>query len=204
DVDGIHFDDYFYPTSDTSFDEASFKKYSSFADEPLSLEDWRRANVNALISGCYTAIKFINKDIKFSISPMASLEKNYNELYADVKAWVENGCIDVIIPQLYFGFEYPESDFTFENLLVKWKDLIEPNSNVQLMIGLAPYKIGTETPADKEEWGECDDIIARQAKMCIKDQNISGYVLFSESSLFSENDLNKRQMENLLKIICET
>ena len=52
DVDGIHFDDYFYPTTEIGFDNASYEEYKETSDNPLSLEDWRRANVNALISGC--------------------------------------------------------------------------------------------------------------------------------------------------------
>lgn len=200
-VDGIHFDDYFYPTIDPAFDSASYEKYCSLAELPLSLEKWRRANVNALISGCYTAIKFMDKDIVFSVSPMASVEKNYSELYADVAVWIENGCVDVIIPQIYFGFEYPDSEFRFENLLSIWKKLNKSNSEVELMIGLAPYKIGTDTAADTAEWCGSDDIIARQVKMCIEDGNISGYVLFSATGIFSEEDLNTRQKENLVEVI---
>lgn len=200
-VDGIHFDDYFYPTTDPAFDSTSYEKYSSTAESPLSLEDWRRANVNALISGCYTAIKFMDKDIIFSVSPMASVEKNYNELYADVAVWIENGCVDVIIPQIYFGFEYPDSEFRFENLFSVWKNLSKSNSEVELMIGLAPYKIGTDTAADTEEWCGSDDIIARQAKMSIDDKSISGYVLFSATGIFSNEDLNTRQRENLIEAI---
>ena len=197
DVDGIHFDDYFYPTTDPEFDMASYEKYKSGAENPLELSDWRRSNVNALISACYTAVKYYDKDILFTVSPMASVEKNYNELYADVSAWAKNGCVDCIIPQLYFGFDYPEPEFRFENLIKKWIELAAENDGVELKIGLAPYKIGTDSEQDREEWNESADIIARQARKCRESGGVSGYVLFSYSSLFSSNGLNVKQRENL-------
>ena len=199
-VDGIHFDDYFYPTADPEFDSLSYEKYKSETENPLSLSDWRRANVNALISGCYTAVKFYGKDIVFSVSPMASVEKNYNELYADVKTWVESGCVDRIIPQLYFGFNYPDERFCFDNLLDEWIELSKENTEVELKIGLAPYKIGTDSEADSLEWNTFDDIIARQAEICYKNGNVSGYVLFSYSSLISSEELNTKQRENLISV----
>lgn len=199
-VDGIHFDDYFYPTTDPEFDSVSYEKYASETENPLSLADWRRANVNALISGCYTAVKFYGKDIAFTVSPMASIEKNYNELYADVKTWVESGCLDAVIPQLYFGFDYPDREFCFDNLLDEWIELSKVNTEVELKIGLAPYKIGTDSEADREEWNTSEDIIARQAEICYKNGSVSGYVFFSYSSLFSDKELNTKQREKLNNI----
>lgn len=200
-VDGIHFDDYFYPTADPEFDAVSYEKYKSETENPLLLADWRRANVNALISGCYTAVKFHGKDIIFSVSPAASIEKNYNELYADASAWVESGCIDCIIPQLYFGFDYPDKQYCFDNLLSEWLKLVSENRQVKLKIGLAPYKIGTDTEADREEWNTSEDIIARQAEQCYKNSGVEGYVLFSYTSLVSDDELNEKQRENLIKMI---
>lgn len=202
-VDGIHFDDYFYPVTDAEFDRASYEMYVGKTQSPLSLDDWRRANVNSLISGCYTAVKFINKEIVFSISPAASIERNYNEYYADVSAWIENGCVDAIIPQLYFGFDYPDENFRFENLLKEWKKEAEKNDDVSLIIGLAPYKTGTDSEKESSEWCGSDDIIARQAEICTADERVDGYVLFSYSSFFSPSELNTRQRENYLKIIRE-
>lgn len=200
-VDGIHFDDYFYPTTDSSFDSESYAIYSSGTEKPLSIEDWRRANVNTLISGCATAIRGSGKNITFSISPAASIDKNYNELFADVEYWVKNGLVDTVIPQLYFGFEYPLSEYRFETLLKSWKKLMSCNDEVKLIIGLASYKIGTDTAPDNEEWQRDTDIIARQAELCRKDDRISGYVLFSYSSIFSDGELNKAQKNALTEYI---
>jgi len=200
DVDGIHFDDYFYPTTDAAFDEISYTTYCNATEKPLSLEDWRRTNVNALISSCYNVIKHKDETVLFTVSPAASVEKNYNEAFADVKEWVKSGYVDCIIPQLYFGFEYPQNDFKFNKLLDDWKKIAEQNDKVSLFIGLASYKIGTDSVPDSAEWKNNDDIIAKQAEICYKDSSVHGYVLFSYSSLFSNNELNIRQRENLLQI----
>ena len=196
-IDGIHFDDYFYPTTAPEFDKTSYENYTAGSQNPLELAFWRRANVNALISGCYTAIKFIDKDIIFSVSPAASVGKNYSEYYADVSAWVKSGCVDWIIPQLYFGFEYPVEDYRFEQLLSIWKNTVASYKNTRLIIGLAAYKVGTDQEPDKEEWCKYDDILLRQTEVCKKDATVSGYIFFSYSSLFSGKAANKRARELL-------
>ena len=200
-VDGIHFDDYFYPTTDVSFDKTSYENYVAATEKPLELASWRRANVNALISGVNAAIKSINKDVVFSISPAASIDNNYHNLYADVEFWAENSLVDSIIPQLYFGFEYNDKDFRFDRLLTDWKKLASANKDCSLIIGLAPYKIGTVTDADGSEWQTKSDLIARQVKRCYEDELVSGYVLFSYSAMTSKNTENVKQRENFIKYI---
>ena len=198
-VDGIHFDDYFYPTTEASFDEVSYNSYCEGKENPLELYEWRRCNVNLLISGCYDAIKYIDKNIVFSVSPTASIKQNYNNLYADVKEWINCGYIDYIIPQLYFGFEYPEDEFKFENLLKEWKNITK-ESEVGLLIGLANYKSIPQLEADKQEWENNHDIIARQVQICKADRITQGYVYFSYSSLFSVEEEYAKQRENILKL----
>ena len=181
-VDGIHFDDYFYPTSDENFDKTSYEKYIETTADPIDLGEYRTANVNSLISSVYTAVKFCSKDIVFSVSPCASIEKNKNEYFADVKTWCDNGCVDIIIPQLYFGFKYPDENFRFDNLLREWKALIS-DTDTRMVIGLGVYKTGTDAEPDREEWVNGEEIIKRQIEICRKDERISGYVLFSLSDI---------------------
>ncbi len=182
DIDGIHFDDYFYPTTSESFDEASYTRYRSNTKNPLLLAEWRRANVNALISAVYTAVKFKDKSIIFSISPSASVEENHNKHYADVAAWINSECVDYIVPQLYFGFDYPDAKFGFNNLVNEWKDLVK-GSNVKLLIGLASYKINTDSEPDKVEWANGIDVINRQIEACKQDKSINGHIFFSYGSM---------------------
>lgn len=181
-VDGIHFDDYFYPTTDIAFDEQSYNGYCNTTQKPLSLYDWRRSNVNALISGAYTAIKFKNKDIIFSISPSASIDENYNTHYADVTLWCDNACVDYIIPQLYFGFDYPDNNFKFDNLLSDWQKQIN-GTDAKLLIGLAAYKIGAQNEPDKAEWTNGNEVIKRQVQICKQTESIAGHIYFSYSAL---------------------
>lgn len=201
DVDGIHFDDYFYPTQSEDFDSKSYEAYKQNAENPLLLYDWRRFNVNSLISGCYFAIKSKNPEIVFSVSPAASIEKNHTDLYADVSFWIENGYIDTIIPQLYFGFNHTDEDYKFEKLLNEWVTLCKKNREIELLIGLASYKIGTYSETDGAEWQTDTNIIACQAERCFENSAVDGFVIFSYSSLFSEEYLNSEQREALLKTI---
>ncbi len=198
-VDGVHLDDYFYPTSDPSFDAESFSLYRQNTKNALSLENWRRENVNALISGIYTAVKFQNKEIAFSVSPAASTEKNYNEYYADIKCWCENGCVDYIIPQLYFGFCYPDNRFCFENLLKEWKETVN-GTETKLLIGLAPYKIETEQKPDCEEWND-PNVLIKETEICLNDASVSGEVYFSFETLFSENNANKTALNGIKRLV---
>ena len=73
-VDGIHYDDYFYPTTDPAFDSQDYAD----ANTALSLEDWRRENVNALVSETYRTIKSIRPACRFGISPQGNNSNNYN------------------------------------------------------------------------------------------------------------------------------
>ena len=198
-IDGIHFDDYFYPTQSIEFDKAAYTEYKKQGH--LSLEDWRRENVNLLISSVYSTVKYINQSIIFSISPAASIEHNYNILYANVSLWIKEGWVDEIIPQLYFGFNYPDKDFCFENLVKLWKNEVSQNQKVLLKIGLACYKAIPSLEADKSEWEENSDIIARQVRLCDTDPKISGYVYFSYSSLFGNKTAYKQQLQNILEYL---
>ncbi len=179
-VDGIHFDDYFYPTQEAAFDEQSYTAYCSVTQKPLKLDDWRRANVNALISGTYTAIKFKDKDIVFSVSPSASIKENYDKHYADITAWLDSDCVDYIIPQLYFGFDYPVEEYRFDTLVAEWEKITKRTS-VKLLIGLAAYKIGTQNEPDREEWANGRDVIKKQAELCKTRDSITGHIYFSYS-----------------------
>ncbi len=180
-VDGIHIDDYFYPTTDESFDDESYKNYRNSGGK-LQLAKWRRENVNALVSAIYTLVHSYNGVI-FSISPCADISKNRNQLYADVELWLEKeGYADLIIPQIYFGFEH--DDMPFEKVAARWSKL-KRSDNVFLACGLALYKQGIADDlagSGVNEWITHNDILERQ-KQYIKNLDYCGYVLFSYSDL---------------------
>ena len=109
--------------------------------------------------------------------------KNRQEYYADIKTWVTNECVDIIIPQAYFGFDYPDKDYRFNKILDDYKAL--PFKSTKLVIGLATYKIGTSANPDNIEWKDGEKIIDKQVEICQKDKKISGFVFFSYSSFLS-------------------
>ncbi len=178
-VEGIHFDDYFYPTTDTSFDAASY----AASGTSLSINDWRVDNVNKLIRSTYDAIKAINPNILFGISPDANIEKNQSTHYADVRRWCsESGYIDYIVPQIYFGYE--NATMPFKKVLGQWSSIC---SVPQLYIGLAAYKAGAEDKwagAGKWEWTTYNDICARQIEDIRSTSPCGGFMIFSYSSLW--------------------
>ena len=90
DVDGIHFDDYFYPTDDESIDAEQYAAYVKETEEPITLHEWRTANVNALIAAVYSRVKEANENVQFGISPQGNLENN-EMINADVYTWCRAG-----------------------------------------------------------------------------------------------------------------
>ncbi len=129
-IDGVHMDDYFYPTTASTFDSAAYNAYNG----NLSLANWRRQNLNLLVSGIYSAVKSVDKDILFGISPAGNMSTVYNSQYADVYTWCSTtGYIDYICPQVYFGMLHATQSFS--SCSTGWSNIIT-NSSVTLYAGL--------------------------------------------------------------------
>ncbi|MBO4693869.1 MAG: family 10 glycosylhydrolase [Clostridia bacterium] len=200
DVAGIHFDDYFYPSANDNIDAQSFSEYTEASDSAITLTEYRRANITSLMFEVKNAVKHINPDIIFSVSPAADIKKNAAEAFADIAYWCKNGAVDWIIPQLYFGFDYPKEEYKFDNLLSVWRRLPR-KKDVEMIIGLPSYKLGTDTPPDNIEWVAGTDILARQVKKVLSNNDLSGVCFFSYSSLFCEDDLHKQSLALIKKAL---
>jgi len=179
-VDGIHFDDYFYPNADLSTDAKSYKAYRKSGGK-LSQGDWRRANTNTLVSSVYALCKSRERELTFGISPAAKAQNNYDNLFADVYTWgSQPGYVDYLCPQIYFGFEH--KIMPFETVADQWSDLVSCDA-VKLYAGLAAYKTGKTsaelTADDGDEWAERDDVIARQVEYIRESSRFDGFALFS-------------------------
>lgn len=185
-IDGIHIDDYFYPTTDPKIDEIIYKKYIDNGGT-LSNADFRRNAVNSLVSSMYSLVKHHDSEILVSISPSADIEKNYNNSYADIKLWAESrGYADILIPQIYYGFEH--STMPFNDLLNKWMSL--QNEKTKIVVGLAVYKcnkIDVYAGQGKEEWKENHNVIMRQI-VTINNWNFYGWSFFSTSYLLKNQN----------------
>ena len=197
DVDGIQFDDYFYPNEDENFDkkqyEAYIEKYGS--ENSMSLENWRIQNVNTLICKAYRTIKGVNSSIEFGISPQGNIGNN-DGLYADVKSWCTcKGFVDYICPQIYFSLENPA--LTFEECLDSWTSL-DFDENVKLYVGLGGYKAGNGE-YDEETWLLSDSILADEYDILRNNNSVRGFMLYSYSCL--EDDTAKKEINNLINAL---
>lgn len=185
DVDGIHFDDYFYPPSSGNFDRIDYEAYKENGGK-LSLSDFRRENINNLLSLSYSTVKSYGREKIFSVSPSGDIDKNYNGIYADVALWCKGGFCDMIIPQLYYGFRNETKPFG--RVLDEWLGLCD-GSNVKLCVGLALYKVGeTDDFAGegRNEWVSDDTVIKRQ-KALSEEKGVFGVAYFSASFLENIN-----------------
>lgn len=191
DVDGIQFDDYFYPENSDSVDEEKYQEYKENTANPVSKEKWRCENVNALIKKVYDTVHKNSNNVVFGISPQGNLNNNIN-LGADVVTWCENrGYIDYICPQIYFSLDNPS--LAFEDSLSQWQNL-NLHSNLSLYVGLAGYKGGTDD--DEGTWLDNDDILKSEIEIC-KEQGADGIMLYSYESF--SNESNSAEIQNVIR-----
>lgn len=175
DIDGIHFDDYFYMQD--NIDKTEYNIYKNNGGS-LSLNEFRLENTNDLIRRVYQTIKKKNKKILFSIAPDGNINNNYLYHFADIKTWLKSdNYIDIIMPQVYYGFKNEYSPF--EKVLNEWIK-IRKNENIKIVPVLAYYKLGkidNEAGVGKKEWIDDKDIINKQIDL-INNYNLSGYGIF--------------------------
>ena len=183
DVDGIHIDDYFYPVTDEEIDKKQFSDYVNNGGQ-LTLAQWRTETINAFVSELYTTVKKENPKIIVSISPSGNITNNYEYLFADVIRWSsEKGYCDMIIPQLYYGFDHEK--LPFDKCLQQWSE-INKIDDIKLVVGIGAYKA---VESKNIEWKDYS-IIEKQIESALNLPEYDGYCLFSYSSLISlENDV---------------
>lgn len=213
-VDGIHMDDYFYPTTEPYFDYSAYSDYLSGGGR-LPLDDWRRENLNSLVSGIYSAVKSYGKDLLFGISPAGNFNTAYESQYADIYTWCgEVGYIDYICPQAYFGFEHGSYDFV--KVVEKYRGMIKC-AEVRLVVGMTLSKAhdGYLGIPDKwggsggREWIENRDILFRQLEYLRGVEDCSGVSYFSYRFFFDpisgeEVAETAEERESLLKLLKKT
>ena len=164
DVDGAHFDDYFYPYPEKDAagnriefpDEANWQKYQQSGGK-LTRDDWRRKNVDDFIQKLWREIKKTKPDVMFGISPFAIWQpvpekgitgfNSYAELYADARKWLNNGWVDYFAPQLYW--ETARQGQSFPVLLDWWNE--QNKLKRHLWVGIAPYRVGSNPNFTAEE-----------------------------------------------------
>ena len=203
DIDGIHFDDYFYPDGISEQPQPFDVGYTDG-----DLDVWRREQVATLILDTYALVHEQSDTAVFGISPAANLHNNLTRLYADVPAWMAEGCLDYVCPQVYYGFR--NAGQPFEQNVADWCALPRADG-VRLYVGLALYKAGLREDqwageTGKTEWLGGGDILARQVRFLRSRDDVDGFMLFSYGYLMQttfsddENDLDvaATEIQNLL------
>lgn len=194
DVDGIHFDDYFYPytvTGQRINDDDAFRKYGgSFT----TVEDWRRYNVDETIKGIASAITAEKPRVKFGVSPFsvwrnASVDPlgsqtqggqtSYDNLYADTRKWFREGWIDYITPQVYFTFEFDKVPY---KVMTDWW-AAQPSER-HIYMGLGTYRVGS---TDRDKAWAMPNQIPRQVRYNRTKKEVQGSVFYNTSSLLRNN-----------------
>lgn len=193
DVDGIHFDDYFYP-GQAFPDDASYRRFG----RGMNKGNWRRNNVNNMVKTVRDRIKSIKPEVDFGISP-AGIWKNkssdsngsntsggesYYNQHSDTRYWIKNKLVDYVAPQVYWRIGHPKADY--ETLVRWWSDQVS-GTNVKLYIGQGIYKSGQNVYGGENVARE----IGRQLQINSKYPNVAGSIFFSARDI-----VNSKQVSN--------
>jgi len=192
DVDGVTFDDYFYPYPEKQVDgrsvdfpdDASWRKYG--AASGMSRDGWRRANVNQFIQNIYSSIHALKPWVKFGISPFGIWRPGfpkqiqgldtYAKLYTDSRLWLASGWLDYFSPQLYWPVDQREQSFP---ALLQWWSEQNPKNRL-LWPSLNASNVGTKWKPDE---------IARQIQITRRQSGASGEIFYHLRNLLDDRTL---------------
>lgn len=199
DVDGVHIDDYFYPTREERFDETSFKDQDEY--EILSM--YRFANINKLVMALYSGVKAENPNVLFGISPAGNPDV-VSQAYADYNTWLSReGFVDYIMPQLYWGMQH--KTVPFDKTFDRWASYIKV-PGIRLIAGMdlnnAALGYAGEGTA---EWNNSRSVLKSCLNYAISTGDCNGYSLFSLGTLISISNFEqvpttKEEMKNFFAV----
>ncbi|GJM28982.1 MAG: hypothetical protein DHS20C17_16170 [Cyclobacteriaceae bacterium] len=189
-IDGIHFDDYFYPykVEDQQFDD--LETFNEMKEGTQNLEDWRRSNVSSFIESVSESISAAKPEVRFGISPSGvwrnrymdesgsdtrAGQTSYDDLYADVLLWMKNGWVDYLAPQIYWHIGFELADY--KTLLDWWS---KHTYGRHLYIGQSAYKVRRD--ADFSPWQDPSEM-PRHIQLNRKYPQVKGNIYFSSKSL---------------------
>lgn len=194
-VDGVHFDDYFYPypVAGQSFDDDA--AYDEHGGGFPSRAAWRRDNINKLVRETAGRIKKVRPSARFGISPFgvwrnAATDKRgsdtragvqtYDDLHADTRTWVRESWIDYIVPQLYWNIGFAAADYAE---LVPWWAEVARGTSTQLYVGEALYKAGD--PAQPAAWQNPAEL-SRHLALAEDYAQVRGHVFFAAKDVATD------------------
>lgn len=209
DVDGVHFDDYFYPQVNDGQESRWFDRPEYLASgSDMPIWQWRRDQVSQLVQGVNQAVKASRPEVAFGISPQGYVThlRSQSSLFVDIDRWMsQDGFIDYVMPQLYWGFETKTSagepaPYAFQNNLDTWIQL-KNQGNVRLYLGLGMYRAGNDVKDYNEvsEWLRRQDVIRRQVEAGRNSRQVSGFCFYSYDSFLQP--AAQPEVTNLLAIL---
>jgi uncharacterized lipoprotein YddW (UPF0748 family) len=193
DIDAVHMDDYFYPYRVGKYPFPDQKSYAQYGQSMFSVkDDWRRDNVNSFVRNLSKEIKRLKPQVKFGISPFGIWRNmdqdpegsrthggsNYDELYADIRLWLQQGWIDYVMPQLYWERGHRSADFT--TLLDWWS---KNTYGRHLYIGHGIYRIGTDRSS---VWRNSYRELYEQIEDSRKMDNVEGGCMYSMDHIIKD------------------
>jgi uncharacterized lipoprotein YddW (UPF0748 family) len=190
DVDGIHFDDYFYPYPPSS--GPAFNDDATFAADPRGFtnrQDWRRDNINLFIQRTQESIRAVKPWVKFGVSPFGIWRnrasdpagsatnglQSYSDIYADSRKWIQQAWVDYLTPQLYWSVGFSVANY---GVLLPWWNALGGSRHVYS--GLAAYKVnngGTDS-----NWSQPAQL-PDQVRLNRQQPNVRGQTFFSARSV---------------------
>lgn len=205
DVDGIHMDDYFYPTFSSSNVNSAFdaKEYraSTMAKEKENIVSFRREQVNMLVKAIHSAVKSIDPSVTFGISPAGNIDNltSRYSYYVDINKWLNSSdYVDYICPQIYWGFKHPYAKF--DRVTNRWMNAAK-SKKVKVYIGIAVYRAGHNIgagSAERREWRTDANILKKQVQYARK-KGCDGFAFFDYQDLKSKK--SAKAVKNLKKVL---
>ena len=204
DVDGIHMDDYFYPSFSASNYKTAFDapEYDASVEKQngMGIKKYRRKQVNKLVKGIKSAVKAIDSSVVFGVSPAGNIDRLNSKYsyYVNIKKWTNStNFVDYIAPQIYWGFSH--STAPFAEVTDRWCSMVD-QTKVKLYIGIPAYKMGQPsngtTSAERKEL-KGKTLLRKMAKYTIK-KGTNGIIVFDYA------DLDKPACKKLAKYLKKT
>ncbi|MGV9888166.1 glycoside hydrolase family 10 protein [Streptomyces sp. NPDC003395] len=194
-LDGVHFDDYFYPypVAGQTFDDD--EAYDTYGGGHPSRAAWRRHNIDSLIREMGARIKALRPTTRFGVSPFGVWRnsstdtrgsdtragvQSYDDLYADTRTWVREHWVDYLVPQLYWNIGLEAADYA---TLVPWWAQVAQGTPTRLYVGEALYKVGD--PAQPAAWQDPAEL-SRHLTLAKKYPQVCGHVFFSAKEVAAD------------------
>ncbi|MCN9240860.1 family 10 glycosylhydrolase [Streptomyces sp. RY43-2] len=194
-VDGVHFDDYFYPypVKGHTFDDV--KTYAAHGGGFRDRAAWRRHNIDLLIRETGAQVRRVRPEARFGVSPFGVWRnaakdsrgsatragvQTYDDLYADTRGWVRAGWLDYICPQLYWNIGFAAADYAE---LVDWWAQVTEGTAVRLYLGEALYKAGD--PAQPAAWRDPAEL-SRHLALAASCPQARGHVFFAAKEVAAD------------------